>query len=270
MKKYRVPALEKAIAILELIAESEERYTITEIHKQLDISKATVFTTLNVLEEHDIVKKDEQGKYGIGVKLYQLGMSYMSNIDMIDTARPFMDDLMQSTGMTVHLGVLDQNEVLYVDKVEPDSFIKFSTFPGMRSDVHINSLGKAICAYLSEAELEQLMTAQGLSRYTPNTITDPQAFKTSLQHIRQSGYAIENEEGEIGVCCIGAPIFDYNGERAIAAVSVAGHSSKLLPELFATIGETVKGTARAISKELGFTGEAFTVQSKENLPSGIS
>src|SRR5699024_2783109 len=123
-------------------------YTITEIHKELDISKTTVFSTLKVLEYHDMVKKNEKGQYKIGVKLYELGMSYISEVDMVKIARPHLQKLMEETGYTVHLGVIDEGELLYVDKVEPNSFIRFSTFPGLRSDFHITSLGKVITAYL--------------------------------------------------------------------------------------------------------------------------
>ena len=254
MAKYSVPALEKAIAILDLIASSEKHYTITEIHKTLDISKATVFTILNVLEAHDIVKKNDKGEYEIGVKLYQLGMSYISKVDIVKIARPYLEALMEETGYTVHLGVLDSGELLYVDKVEPDAFIKFSTFPGMRSEIHITSLGKAISAFLDEAELDKIISEKGLSKHTPHTMTDAQEFKQSLVEIRKNGYAIEDEEGEIGVRCIGAPIFSNDGRRVVAAVSVASHTSSLHPDSFAEVAKKVKNTAKAISKELGIVG----------------
>lgn len=264
MAKYSVPALEKAIAILDLIASSEKNYTITEIHKALDISKATVFTILNVLEAHDIVKKDSKGGYGIGVKLYQLGLSYISRVDLVKIARPHLEDLMQETGYTVHLGVLDEGELLYVDKVEPDTFIKFSTFPGMRSEMHITSLGKAISAFLDEEELDRIIAEKGLSRHTPRTITDVDEFKQALTRIRHNGYAIEDEEGEIGVRCIGAPVFNNNGNEVVAAVSIAGHTSQLAPESFVEVSERVQATAKAISKELGFVESSRSASLNRN------
>lgn len=252
MKKYSVPALEKAIAILDLISSSEKKYTITEIHKTLNISKATVFTILNVLEVNDIVRKNDKGEYEIGVKLYELGMSYISKVDIVKVARPYLEDLMQKTGYTVHLGTLDEGEILYVDKIEPDTFIKFSTFPGMRSEVHITSLGKAIAAFLDEEELDRIIDEKGLSKHTEHTITDVHDFKQALAEVRQNGYAMEDEEGEVGVRCIGAPVFNHNGQQVVAAISIAGHTSRLVPESFAEVIVNVKETAQAISKELGF------------------
>lgn len=256
LKKYRVPALEKAIAILDLVASAEQAYTVTGIHKQLNISKSTVFAILNVLESHDFVRKDEKGSYTIGLRLYQLGMAYISNNDMIKIARPHLKALMHKTGFTVHLGILDEGEILYVDKVEPDSFIKFSTFPGMRSPIHISSLGKAIAAFLEEDQLNRIVAEKGLGKYTPHTLTDPRKFKQSLEEIRQNGYALEDEEGEIGVRCIGAPVFQDESGHASAAVSIVGHTSTLTPDKFAMLGRMVKSTAKDISKEMVMGGSA--------------
>lgn len=253
MKKYSVPALEKAIAILELIATADKEYSITDIHKELDISKSTVFTTLNVLEAYDFVKKTDKGIYEIGFKLYQLGMMYISKIDIIKVARPHLEKLMRETGFTVHMGILDDGEILFVDKVEPDTFIKFSTFPGMRSAIHINGLGKAISAFLEDRKLEQIIASKGLGKYTPHTITDPLQFKESLKAVRENGYSIEDEEGEMGVRCIGAPLFNKDGKHVEAAISVTGITSELTYESFSKIGEVVASTARAISQELGLT-----------------
>ncbi|MBY7142827.1 IclR family transcriptional regulator [Virgibacillus sp. NKC19-3] len=247
--KYNVPALEKSIAILNLIAESQGEYTITEIHKKLAISKTTVFSIIKVLEEHDIVKKNEKGEYKTGVKLYELGMSYISEVDIVKIARPYIENLMEETGYTVHLGVIDEGELLYVDKVEPNSFIRFSTYPGLRSEFHVTSLGKAIAAYLTEQELDDIIARKGLAIHTPHTITDVDEFKEALKEIRNVGHAIEDEEGEIGVRCIGVPVFNEN--NVVASVSIVGHSSMLSFQNAHELIERLKRVAQNISKELG-------------------
>jgi len=247
--KYKVPALEKAITILDFIASHNGKYTITEIHKELDISKTTVFSTLKVLEYHDMVKKNEKGQYKIGVKLYELGMSYISEVDMVKIARPHLQKLMEETGYTVHLGVIDEGELLYVDKVEPNSFIRFSTFPGLRSDFHITSLGKVITAYLDEGELDNLLANKELTKHTPSTITDQNELKLILNDIRKRGYAIEDEEEEIGVRCIGVPVF--NGDKVVASISIVGHTSMLDFNYADELIERLRQTAQQVSKELG-------------------
>ncbi|MBT2218031.1 IclR family transcriptional regulator [Virgibacillus dakarensis] len=251
MKKYSVPALEKAISILNRIATGTHKNTLTAIHKDLDLSKATVFTILNVLESYDIVKKNKAGEYEIGVKLYELGMSYISKVDMAEVAGPYMEHLMKETGYTVHLGVLDEGEILYVAKEEPDSFIKFSTFPGLKTQLHITSLGKAIAAYLKEEKVDEILAEKGLPEHTPNTITDVTQFKQILIEIRERGYALEDEEGEIGVRCIGVPVFSGLNKEVVGAVSVAGHTSKLKFESSEELIRKIQETAQLISNKLG-------------------
>lgn len=254
MTEYRVPALEKSIAILNLLASGRKKYTNTEIHKGLNISKATVFSILNVLDAHGLVKKNKKGEYEIGVKLYELGMSYVSDIDIVKIAHPYLEKLMKETGYTVHLGVLDGDELLYVDKVESDSFIKFSTFPGLRSEFHVTSLGKTIAAYMEEGDVHNIIAVKGLSKHTPNTITVVEEFMKELKKIRTQGFSLEDEEGEIGVRCIGAPIFNRTANYAVASVSIASHTSKLTLQSIDELIKRVQETALAISRELGFIG----------------
>ncbi|GGJ99261.1 IclR family transcriptional regulator [Lentibacillus kapialis] len=249
MTKYKVPALEKAITILDFIASHNGKYSITDIHKELDISKTTVFSTLKVLEYHDMVKKNEKGQYKIGVKLYELGMSYISEVDMVKIARPHLQRLMEGTGYTVHLGVIDEGELLYVDKVEPNSFIRFSTFPGLRSDFHITSLGKVIAAYLDEEELDNLLANKELTKHTSSTIRDQSELRLILNDIRKKGFAIEDEEEEIGVRCIGVPVF--NGENVVASISIVGHTSMLDFNHADELINRLQQTAQHVSKELG-------------------
>lgn len=247
MGKYNVPALEKAIAILELISGSKEKLTSSEIGAKLSLPKATVFTTLSTLEAHNIVQKDQSGKYYIGPKLFQLGMAYASDNSIVELSKPYLKKLMEQTGFTVHLGVLHDDQVMYVAKVEPDNFIKFSTYPGMKTEIHISSLGKAIAAYLSESELDRILSKVGMAKHTPKTITSVSEFKKGLDFVRNNGYALEDEEGEIGVRCIGAPIINARYTTP-TAISVTAHSSQLQPEQYAAVGEMVRATALEIAK----------------------
>ncbi len=255
MKKYNIPALEKAILILEFIATSEKEHSATTIHKELNLPKSTVFTTLHVLETHEFVRKNKQGIYEIGMKLYQLGMAYHSKMDLVQVARPHLETLMQNTGFTVHLGILEDGEILFIDKVEPNSFIKFSTFLGMRQAFHITALGKAMAAFLDEQELDEMILKKGLGKSTPKTLTDPIQLKKSLDSVRKQGYAVEDEEGEIGVRCVGAPIFSKDGKQVIAAISVTAIVSDLDGESLANVGKVVSETGLIISKELGMADE---------------
>jgi DNA-binding IclR family transcriptional regulator len=254
MRTYRVPALEKSIAILELLAQSDRALTATEIHLEVGVPKATAFMVLAVLERHQMVKKDAENRYTLGVKLYELGATYVSKLDVVTVGRPYLEALMRSTGLTSHLGSIYAHRTLFIDKIEPASFIRFSTFPGMRSDMHISSLGKAIAAYLDESELAAIIAAIGLGAYTPNSITDEAGLRAELQRVRDLGYSIEDEEGELGIRCIGAPIFDNRGQ-VIAAASVCGLVSQIHEQDYARLGAVVRETANAISRAMGAINE---------------
>jgi len=249
MGKYNVPALEKAIQILDLISSSSEEYSVTEICKELDLPKATVFTTMSTLEYYNLVQKDHAGKFNIGPKMFQFGMAYTSNHSIIDLAKPFMNKLKDETDFTVHLGILHENKIMYIAKEEPDNFIKFSTYPGLRTEVHLSGLGKAIASFLNENELKQIIKSEGMIQATPNTITSLKDFKANIQNVHENGYAIEDEEGEIGVRCIAAPIINarYNTPTAI---SIAAHTSQLLEEDYEKVGKLVWQTAQEIARNI--------------------
>jgi len=250
VRQYRVPALEKAMAILELLAQSDRELTATEIHQDVGIPKATAFMVLSVLERHQMVKKNSEHRYTIGVKLYELGVTYVSKLDVVKVGRPHLEQLLRRTNLTSHLGAIYSNRMIYIDKLEPTSFIRFSTFPGMRSDIHISSLGKAIAAHLDAQELTAIINETEFGIYTANTIRDETAFMQDLALIRERGYSIEKEEGELGIRCVGAPIFDNSG-RVAAAVSVTGLVSQISEDDFPKLGAVVRETADAISRAMG-------------------
>lgn len=249
MGKYNVPALEKAIHILDLISSSNEKFSVTEICAKLDLPKATVFTTMSTLEYYNLVQKDNAGKFHVGPKMFQFGMAYASNHGIVELAKPFMIKLKDKTGFTVHMGILHENQIMYIAKEEPDNFIKFSTYPGLKTGVHLSGLGKAIAAFLNEKEIEQIIKSEGIEKATPNTITSLEEFKESLKIVRDNGYAIEDQEGEIGVRCIAAPIVNarYNTPTAI---SITAHTSQLLEEDYAEIGELVRQSAQEIARNI--------------------
>ena len=249
-KQYSVPALEKSIAILEYLANQEKEYTVTEIYQDLDIPKATAFIILQVMEAHSLVTKSQGGRYSLGPKIYTWGMGYMTKMELKKIARPYLEDLSKETGYTVHLGRIVDNRVLFIDKVEQPSFIKFNTFIGTRNDIHCCALGKSMAAHMDPAELDSIVQAVGLGKYTINTITDYSRFKDALARIRETGYAIEDEEGEIGVRCNGSAIFDIEGKVA-GAVSITALKSELTTDMFPFTGNKVRGTALAISRALG-------------------
>lgn len=254
-KQYSVPALEKAMAILDLLGSTTGTHTATEIHTTLGLPKASTFMILNVLERYQMVKRSPSNRYTIGLRAYELGTRYLAGLDIIEVARPHLEDLVQRTRLTAHLGVLQGEHLIYADKAESTGMIRFSTFTGMRADIHTSSLGKAIAAHLPEPDLRDLLAVTELGAYTPNTITSVTSLMAELKRIRTQGYAVENEEGELGVRCVGAPIMGDSGE-VVAAISVTGVLSQIPPERIASLSIDVIAAANGVSRELGFRNKA--------------
>lgn len=250
-KKYTVPALEKALAIIETLADQESPMGVSELCKKVNVPKTSAFFILNTLEQNQYITKTEEGKYLLGNRFVNLGQSILNKIDIRQSAKPFMEELCKDSGFTVHLAILDQGEAVYVEKVESQAFVKFSTYIGQRLPLHVSGVGKALASQLSDEELEQIVERLGLPARTENTVTTLKEFKAVLASARQQGYAIEDEEGELGIRCIGASIFGHDGKMK-AAISITALRSELPAQDIPVIGEKVRRTAMKISAHLGY------------------
>ncbi len=249
--KYNVPALEKAIAIIETLSEEEEPIGVSELCKLLDIPKTSVYFILNTLDHQQYISKTEDGKYKLGNKFITIGLKILNKIDIRIIAKPFMEALLRETGFTVHLAVLDHHEAMYIEKVENQAFVKFSTYIGQRLPLHASGVGKALASHMTDAQLDEMIEKFGLPAKTENTITSPKEFKASLEISREQGYAIEDEEGEQGIRCIGSSIFGNDGKQR-AAISVTAIRSELPAQDIPALAEKVRQTAMKISEQLGY------------------
>jgi DNA-binding IclR family transcriptional regulator len=250
--KYNVPALEKAIAIIETLSEHDSPLGVSELCKLVDIPKTSVFFILNTLDKHQYLSKTEDGKYKLGNKFINIGLGILNKIEIREVAKPYMEKLLLETGFTVHLAVLDNGEAMYVEKVEKRGFVKFSTYIGQRLPLHASGVGKALAAHIPAEELDAIIQLKGLPEKTENTITNPHELKAELAKIRSLGYAVEDEEGESGIRCIGVPILDHEN-MPVASVSVTALRADLPIHDIPIVGEKVKLTALNISTRLGYS-----------------
>ncbi|MFD0717647.1 IclR family transcriptional regulator [Paenibacillus sp. GCM10027626] len=250
-KKYNVPALEKAIALIETLSARSEPIGVSDLCKLVDLPKTSVFFILNTLEQHKYITKTADGKYKLGNAFINIGLSVLHKLDIREAARPFMEKLLQETGFCVHLAVLDDGQAMYVEKVDNNSFVKFSTYVGQRQALHASGVGKALAAHLPAVQLNKVVQEKGLPARTENTITKWSDFKEALEAIRSQGYAVEDEEGETGIRCIGAAILDHHREVK-AAISITALRADLPVHDIPVIGEKVKQTALEISAQIGF------------------
>jgi DNA-binding IclR family transcriptional regulator len=251
--QYRVQVIERAIGMIELLWKNGPELSQTELASRLGLHKSTVFRILTVLENHRFVEKDStNGKYRLGTKLFEIGISAGSHVNLRDKARPCLKRLVYETGETAHLCVLDDGEILYLEKVEAQRTVRVPSNVGRRYPAHCGAAGKSLLAYLGGNELEEIVRRHGLKRFTHNTVTTPAELEHELAIVRDLGYAVDNEEFEEGLQCIGAPVRDYSG-KVVASISVAGPTSRLTDGKLPAIAHSVVEAAQSLSRELGYT-----------------
>lgn len=250
IKTQTVPALDRALSILELLAKSRAGLTLPELVEQSRFPRSSIHYLLVTLERRGYVQRNERtSRYLFGVNLVQLANSAWSGLSLRQQAAPFLGNLVRRARMTAHMAILKDNEAVIVAKHSPLDGPRTATWIGKRMDVHCTGLGKALIAYLTEPELESLLREHGLPRHNENTISSPRKLREELARVVLNGFSLDDEEDELGLRCIGAPVFDSCG-RAIAAVSVSAASAQFTEESYAFLIRETKGAAVAIGDAL--------------------
>ena len=252
LNEYSVPAVERALSVLQCVGDSKRGFSISEIGRRLRIPKSSAHLILTTLERRGFLQKNTQtGRYHFGLQLVSLSRTALENLDLREEAKPFLQSLMQQTGLTVHMAVLERDEAVIVEKVEAPGLVRLASWIGRRLDINCTGVGKALVAFLPDEDLEDLVRTKAFARHNQRTIVSKSALKKELMLVRQSGYALDNEEDEPGVCCLGAPVFDENG-LAVAAISVAGTTSQIGTHRIPVLARQVMQAARGMSTRLGF------------------
>ncbi len=243
-------AVERALAILEAVAQRADGLTNSDLSRRLGIPKSSASYILRTLERRGYLRREaESGKYRLGLKVLSLGREVLAGLDIKKVALPVLRALVERTQLTTHLAVLDHGEAVYIEKVEGPGFIKMDTWVGRRMHVHSTSVGKALVAHLSKAEVEAIVHGHGLKKRTPRTITGLGRFLAELDKVRAQGYAVDDEENSLGARCLGAPVFGVLG-NVEAAVGVSGTTTQIDDSSLPRIAELVKEAARKISRLL--------------------
>ena len=247
--------LEKTLKIIEYLSKSNSPSGILEVSRNLNINTSTVQRIINTLNNESYLFQDpENKKYKLGFKFLEISKIILSRIDLRKIAHPYLKELRDKTNETVHLMIIDDSMGVYIDSLESSQRAKVVSPIGTRDDLHFSAVGKSILAYLSDKEIEEIVRARGLKRMTPKTITNLYTLKKELKIIRDKGYAIDDEEGEVGTRCIGAPIFKHNG-KVVASVSIAAPCHRLTKEKLNTFLTLLLQTTSKISVELGYSSQ---------------
>jgi len=251
-KAPRVNALHRGLQILEVLTGQQRRWSTSEISRKLKIPKSTSSYLLHTLQSRGYLRREEDGAYRLTMKMLALGSLGLHGIQVREIALPILRRLVQETGITGHVAILDGQFAVYVQRVPSPGFIQIDTWVGRRMPLHSSNSGKTLLAYLPPQQADALLETMELTRLTPRTIVALPKLKQELKKIRECGYALDNEENTAGVRCVAAPVFDRSGSIA-AAVSLTGPVQQVTEGRVPKVAERVKDAARQMTSALGGT-----------------
>jgi DNA-binding IclR family transcriptional regulator len=257
LKTPSVPGLERGLTVLELVAASRSGLTFSQIAQAVPFPKSSVHCLLLTLVRLGYLQRIQpSGRYLCTTRVINLADTAMPGIALHQTAASLLYRVAQQSGLTAHLAILEKGEAMLVGKVESHR-APITTWAGKRIGVHCTSLGKCLIAWLPEDELQGVIRERGLMRYNENTICSVPKLERELQLVREQGYALDDEEEEIGVRCVGAPVFSSEG-KVIAAISVSGRVDSLdltrFGELAGLLREIAAGASESLTEVLATGG----------------
>jgi len=254
---YLVKPVYKALQVLQCLGEAGRELSLTEICHAIHIPKTTAFRYLCTLRAARFVTQDpETDLYALGLKLFELGYTVGDHLRIREIAKPFVETLREQFNETVNLGVLDGHEIVYISVAESRHSLRMQAGLGKRDPIYSTALGKAILAFMPEAQWGHHLPSDWQLR-TAHTRNSVLALKRDLQQTRQRGYSVDNEENELGARCVGAPILNHLG-RVVAAISVSGPVSRMSEGMKESVAEAVVHTAAHISQRLGYSANQPT------------
>lgn len=248
---YRVQVLERAIHILQALADDPRELGAAEIAERLSLHKSTIHRLLMVLDQHGLIRRTDAGKYTLGLKLFELGSRAVKGVRLREQAQPYLERLTRQTGETAHICVLDRGEMLSIAHAEGARSLRMPATVGRRTPAYCSAVGKAMLAFLPQATVDTVLAAHPPRAFTDKTVVTRAALLADLHQVRMRGYAVDNEEIEKGLRCVGAPVRDYSGQ-VVAAISVAGPAFRITRSRVPAVAQEVLAATCKLSAELGY------------------
>jgi DNA-binding IclR family transcriptional regulator len=246
-KPPAVPSSARALHILEFISRLKRGASIAEVSRSLALPKSSTYLVLRTLEQQGYLRRSAHSrKFYFGLRFVSLCRNVLDNLDLRDVARPILHKLMRESGLIVHLAVLEGNQAVIIDRVEPPGSSAGADWVGRRLDINCTGVGKILAAFLPEEQFAEVITAKRFARHNDNTIVTITGLKKELAKVREQGFALDDEEDEIGVRCIGVPILGSD-QRAAAAISLAGSVEQIPLERVRGLVSSLKRAASEIS-----------------------
>ncbi|MFC7365660.1 IclR family transcriptional regulator [Bhargavaea changchunensis] len=249
-----VKSAERVMDVIDYLVNAEEPATLMELSECLGIPKSSMSQLLSTMMRKQYLTKDQANRYKLGHKLITAGNRARVSNDIYSVSIPVLKQTIQRTGETLFLGIRSGKEVIYLAKVDSDQSMRTAAQPGSRKPLYCTGLGKTFLAFENRETSDRLIEEIEMKRHTRNTITDPDELKRAAESYRNEGFVIDDEEGEQGIYCIAAPIFDESG-KIIAALSCAGGKDRILEKHQLVIDE-ITDAAKRISITQGYLGGA--------------
>ncbi len=247
-----IQSLDRAISVLRHMAD-RGGMALSELAKETDQSPATLYRILTTFQQHDFAEFNENDQvWNVGSGAYRIGSAFLRRTSLLEVSRPVLRQLMQDTGETANLGMERNDQVLFVFQVETHESIRAFFPPGTQSKMHASGIGKALLAHFQKDRFEDWIARHGLEKFTEKTLTDPDQLREDLALTRSRGNSFDDEERNIGMRCIAAPVFNAFGDP-IAGVSVSGPVSRMNDAKLSEIAEAVREAANRVTRAIGGT-----------------
>jgi len=253
-KDYTVPAVQRAIQVLEILAGSHQGISLADLSRQTRIPKSSLFRILLTLEQYSLVAQDhDRNQYSLGMKLIDWGNRALDKIDLKTISHPHLMRMAHETHESYYVAVLDHEDVIIIDRADTPEIWRMVARLGQRSPLHCTATGQVMVAELPEQSVDDMIRRHGLKKFTPATITNPQRFKKRLREVKHLGYSIADAEYKPDLCAIAVPIRDHHG-RVCASLMTAMHSDRARRnrQQVHQLVDILRKEAVVISREIGF------------------
>lgn len=244
--------MDRLFDIIETLSSNSHGISLTELSETVGLHVSTTHRLLAALVDRGYAQKDiETGKYRLTMRLFEVGSRIVNGMNLVSISRPHLEHLADITGETVHLVARYGDEVVYLYKEDTtNSIVRMASFVGQKTPMYCTGVGKSILAYLPEKEVRGIWSRTEVTAFTPNTITDFDQLEKCLVSVHESGYAIDDEEHELGVRCVAAPIFDFRS-APVAALSISFPASRIDEERMTEFARNVVSASRSITNLIG-------------------
>ena len=242
----------RAFEIIEYIAQSDDWVSLRTLARDLHLGPATAYRFLATLKELGYMRQHpEDSRYRLSLKFAWLGSRVLEPMQLRSIARPWLERLTATTNETTHLAVLENNQIVYLEKIDNNQAMQMRSRVGSRGYPHSTAVGKALLAFLPDDMREAILPNLPLPSLTRNTITSQSELCQQLEMTCQRGYSVDDEENEIGIRCVGVPVFNHMG-RVVAAVSISGWTITVTHDRVPELAALLQDICRNISHELGY------------------